>query len=130
MEKEENTEVIVERKATVKRDTNETKISVAMDLDGSGKSNIDTGIGFFDHMLILLAKHGSFDLDVAASGDLDVDSHHTVEDIGIVLGQCFKEALGEKAGITRYGTSYIPMDEALAMVSPRYLKPPFPGLQL
>jgi len=113
----EEVEEKLDRQETVKRETNETKISVTLNLDGKGHSNIDTGIGFFDHMLTLMAKHGFMDLDVVANGDLDVDSHHTIEDIGIVLGQCFKEAIGDKAGITRYGTAYVPMDESLAFVS-------------
>jgi imidazoleglycerol-phosphate dehydratase len=113
LEKEKN----LHREETVKRDTNETKVSVTLNIDGKGHSNIDTGIGFLDHMLILMTKHGRMDLDVVASGDLDVDSHHTIEDIGIVLGQCFKETIGDKIGIVRYGTAYVPMDEALAFVS-------------
>lgn len=119
MEKEEilEKEEKLDREAKVNRDTNETKVSVTLNLDGKGHSNIDTGIGFLDHMLILMSKHGLMDLDVVASGDLDVDSHHTIEDIGIVLGQCFKEAIGDKVGIARYGTAYVPMDEALAFVS-------------
>jgi imidazoleglycerol-phosphate dehydratase len=119
MEKEEilEKEKKSNREESVKRDTNETKVSVTLNLDGKGHSNIDTGIGFLDHMLILMTKHGRMDLDVVASGDLDVDSHHTIEDIGIVLGQCFKETIGDKVGIVRYGTAYVPMDEALAFVS-------------
>ena len=105
------------RKAAVKRRTAETDIAVALDLDGNGRADIETGIGFFDHMLELFASHGRLDLAVACRGDLDVDGHHTVEDIGIALGQALKEALGDKRGISRYGTFCLPMDEALAFVS-------------
>jgi imidazoleglycerol-phosphate dehydratase len=105
------------RRAEIVRKTNETDVSLSFFIDGKGTSNITTGIGFLDHMLTLFARHGMFDLDLNASGDLDVDSHHTVEDIGIVLGQAIKEALGDKKSISRYGTSFVPMDEALAMVS-------------
>lgn len=105
------------RTAAVIRQTAETDIAITMDIDGSGQGNIATGIGFFDHMLILLARHGLFDLDVRAVGDLQVDSHHTIEDCGIVLGQVLLQALGDKRGIKRYGTAFVPMDEALAQVS-------------
>jgi len=105
------------RTATIKRQTAETDISAKLDIDGTGKSEIVTGIGFFDHMLILLTKHGFFDLQLNTDGDLAVDGHHTVEDTGIVLGQALTKALGDKNGIKRYGTAYVPMDEALAMVS-------------
>lgn len=101
------------REARVNRETKETKIKMRLQLDGSGKTNINTGIGFIDHMLDLFAFHGSFDLDVECLGDLNVDSHHTVEDLGIVLGMCIKEALGDKLGISRYGFFKMPMDEAL-----------------
>ncbi len=104
------------RTATIERNTSETQIKLELNLDGSGLQQIDTGIGFFDHMLTQIARHGQFDLTIAASGDLEVDSHHTVEDVGIVLGQAIKKALGDKCGITRYGDSYVPMDEALALV--------------
>ncbi|MCR1960492.1 imidazoleglycerol-phosphate dehydratase HisB [Thomasclavelia cocleata] len=97
----------------LERETKETKILVQLDLDGEGKSEIDTGIGFFDHMLTLFAFHGNFDLIVKCDGDLEVDTHHTIEDLGIALGNCLKEALGDKRGITRYGAFTIPMDEAL-----------------
>lgn len=107
----------MDRKATIERKTAETLISVSLELDGQGEARIDTGIGFFDHMLILFAKHGLFNLSIKAQGDLQVDGHHTVEDVGIVLGQAIKQALGDKAGIHRYGTAFVPMDEALAMVS-------------
>lgn len=99
------------------RKTAETDISLDLAIDGSGKSTIETGIAFLDHMLTLFAKHGLFDLKVRAKGDLAVDFHHTVEDTGIVLGTCFKEALGDKAGITRYGWCLLPMDETLARVA-------------
>jgi len=105
------------RKASAARQTKETKVSVALDLDGTGKSEISTGIGFFDHMLDLFARHGLIDLAVKAEGDLNVDCHHTVEDVGITLGLALKDALGDKSGIRRYGTFFLPMDEALAMVS-------------
>ncbi|MFD2760051.1 imidazoleglycerol-phosphate dehydratase HisB [Lentibacillus juripiscarius] len=105
------------RKQTIRRATAETNITAAFSLDGSGTPNIHTGIGFFDHMLTLLTKHGLFDLSVQCDGDLEVDQHHTVEDTGIVLGQAFKQALGDKTGITRYATVTTPMDEALASVS-------------
>ncbi|WP_461207500.1 imidazoleglycerol-phosphate dehydratase HisB [Clostridium sp. DL1XJH146] len=105
------------RKAEVIRKTGETNIEIDIDLDGEGKSTIDTGIGFLDHMLTLFSKHGLFNLNVKAEGDLFVDGHHTVEDVGIVLGQCVQKALGDKKSITRYGTAFVPMDEALATVS-------------
>lgn len=101
------------RRSEISRNTKETKINISLDLDGQGRYNIKTGIGFFDHMLTALCVHGGFDLDVSVDGDLYVDGHHTVEDIGIVLGQAFKEALGDVKGIARYGTSFIPMDESL-----------------
>lgn len=104
------------RKATINRQTRETKVEVSIDLDGAGDSRIKTGIGFFDHMLTLFARHGLFTLDVQASGDLEVDNHHTVEDVGIVLGQTLAKAAGNKNGIRRYGQIYIPMDEALVLV--------------
>ena len=105
-----------ERSANVSRNTLETQISVELNLDGSGKSNFDTGIPFLEHMLEQIARHGSFDLEITASGDLHIDDHHTVEDIGITLGQAFKEALGDKKGIMRYGHAYVPLDEALSRV--------------
>lgn len=101
------------RTSTIERETKETKIFVELNLDGTGQSEISTGIGFFDHMLTLLAFHSGFDLKVKCDGDLEVDTHHTLEDLGIVLGTCLKEALGNKLGITRYGEFTIPMDEAL-----------------
>ena len=100
------------RTSTIKRDTKETQISLKLNLDG-GEVKVDTGIGFFDHMLTALAFYAGFGLELKASGDLNVDGHHTVEDVGICLGLAFKEALGEKRGIARFGTAYVPMDEAL-----------------
>lgn len=105
------------RNAEIQRHTSETKISLSLEIDGSGKRQINTGIGFFDHMLDLFAKHGLFDLTLNAVGDLHVDEHHTVEDTGIVMGQAFAKAVGDKAGINRYATQFVPMDEALAFVS-------------
>ncbi|MEM0896339.1 MAG: imidazoleglycerol-phosphate dehydratase HisB [Verrucomicrobiota bacterium] len=105
------------RTASQHRKTAETEISVDLDIDGTGKAEIDTGVAFFDHMLTLFAKHGLFDLTVKAKGDIEVDYHHTVEDTGIVIGQCFREALGDKAGIARYGWALLPMDETLARVA-------------
>ncbi len=99
------------------RETKETKIDVEINLDGGGKTSIDTGIGFFNHMLNLFAAHGQFDLNVKCNGDLEVDGHHSVEDIGIALGTAIKNALGDKRGINRYGTFFLPMDESLALVS-------------
>ena len=99
------------------RETRETKVEVEINLDGGGKTEIDTGIGFFNHMLNLFAAHGHFDLTVNCAGDLEVDGHHSVEDIGICLGAAIKTALGDKSGINRYGTFYLPMDEALAFVT-------------
>ena len=107
---------MAERKATVKRDTLETQISVSVDLDGSGASKLDTGVPFLDHMLDQVARHGLIDLDIRAKGDLQIDAHHTVEDVGITLGQAIAQALGDKKGITRYGHAYVPLDEALSRV--------------
>lgn len=101
------------RKAEIERNTKETQIRVTLDLDGSGNAEIDTGIGFLDHMLTALAVHGGFDLSVKCAGDLEVDGHHTAEDTGICLGKAFASALGEKGGIARYGSAFVPMDEAL-----------------
>lgn len=101
------------RTSTISRDTKETKIQMSLNLDGSGQAIIDTGVGFMDHMLELLAFHSGFDLKVSCQGDLKVDSHHTIEDLGIVFGECLKEALGDKRGIMRYGEMTIPMDETL-----------------
>ena len=105
------------RSAEIKRATKETDIKIILALDGSGIANINTGIGFFDHMLTAFSVHGGFDLTVSCKGDLNVDGHHTVEDVGICLGKAFNEALGDKSGIMRYGSAYIPMDEALAFCS-------------
>jgi len=105
------------RQATIKRETKETQIEISLNLDEQSGIEIDTGIGFLNHMLTLFAKHGRFGLVVKAHGDLDVDPHHTTEDTGIVLGECFKQALGDKVGIERYGTAFVPMDETLGQVS-------------
>ena len=105
------------RTAAVERKTAETAIKLVLNLDGSGKGVIDAGSGFFDHMLNLMTAHGLMDLTLACDGDLEVDGHHSVEDIGIAMGQAFRQAIGDKAGIRRYGTFYLPMDEALALVS-------------
>jgi len=104
-------------KATIKRDTKETQIEITVELEGEGRSSIRTGVGFFDHMLTHLAKHGLFDISVAATGDLHIDPHHTVEDVGICLGKAFLEAVGDPAGLTRYGHAVVPMDEAMAEVA-------------
>lgn len=105
------------RTATIERATKETQISVTVELDEKGRADIDTGIGFFDHMLTALSVHSGISMTVKVKGDLNVDCHHTIEDTGIVLGQAFGQALGTKSGIVRYGTAYIPMDESLAMAS-------------
>ncbi|MCX7841920.1 MAG: imidazoleglycerol-phosphate dehydratase HisB [Clostridia bacterium] len=107
----------MQRISEVKRKTKETEIKLSINIDGKGEGRIATGVGFFDHMLDLFTKHSLMDLDIEAVGDLQVDAHHTLEDVGIVLGQAIKEALGEKKSIKRYGVSYVPMDEALAMVA-------------
>ncbi len=104
-----------QRIGTMNRITNETKIDLTFNVDGSGLSTLDTGIGFFDHMLTHIAKHGFFDLNVSCMGDLEVDCHHTIEDIGIVLGKCIREAIGDKSGIKRYGSCILPMDETLVL---------------
>jgi imidazoleglycerol-phosphate dehydratase len=103
------------RTAQVKRRTNETDIEIVLCLDGEGASQVETGVGFFDHMLTHVARHGLFDLAVRATGDLHIDDHHTVEDVGIALGQAFAQALGDRAGITRVGNIFVPMDEALVL---------------
>lgn len=105
------------RLATVRRETGETKVEVTVDLDGRGKAQIETGIGFLDHMLTALARHARFDLNVYAEGDLCVDEHHTVEDVAIVLGRCLGDALGTRSGIVRMGHAIVPMDDALALVA-------------
>ena len=104
------------RTAEVSRDTAETKIKVRLNLDGTGESKLATGIGFFDHMLDQIARHGFIDLDVQCEGDLHIDGHHTVEDVGIAIGQAVRQAVGDKRGLTRYGHSYVPLDEALSRV--------------
>lgn len=104
------------RSATITRDTSETQIELTLNLDGTGICDLQTGIPFFDHMLTQIARHGLIDLKIAANGDLDVDAHHTVEDVGIVMGQAFLQAVGDKAGIYRYGHAYVPLDEALSRV--------------
>lgn len=113
------------RNAAVKRKTRETDIRLNLTVDGSGKTSITTGVGFLDHMLTLFAVHGFFDLTIDADGDTEVDDHHTVEDIGICLGQAFAKALGDKAGICRYGHAYVPMDETLARVCVDFSNRPF-----
>ncbi len=104
------------RRAKIKRDTKETRIEIALNLDGKGTAKLDTGLPFFDHMLDQVARHGLIDLEVHASGDLEIDAHHTVEDTGIVLGQAIAKALGDKKGVNRYGHAYVPLDEALSRV--------------
>ena len=104
------------RKAEIVRETKETSIKVSVDVDGSGKSTISTGIGFFDHMLESFAKHSAMDINVEAKGDLHIDQHHTMEDVGIVLGQAFREAVGSYSGVIRFGHAYVPLDEALSRV--------------
>lgn len=104
------------RQAQITRNTLETQISVKVDLDGTGKAILDTGIPFLDHMLDQVARHGMIDLEIAAKGDLHIDAHHTVEDIGITLGQAFAQAIGDKKGLRRYGHAYVPLDEALSRV--------------
>jgi len=105
-----------DRVATVQRNTAETQISVRINLDGNGTASLSTGIGFFDHMLDQIARHGLIDLDIQAKGDLHIDGHHTVEDVGITLGQAFAKAVGDKKGLRRYGHAYVPLDEALSRV--------------
>ena len=107
---------MTERIAEVSRQTAETRITVKLNLDGTGRSKLHTGIGFFDHMLDQIARHGMIDLDIDAQGDLHIDGHHTVEDVGITLGQAFTKAVGDKKGIRRYGHAYVPLDEALSRV--------------
>ncbi len=106
-----------ERRGVISRKTKETAIDVKLNLDGQGKADIETGVPFLDHMLTLLSKHSLYDLELKAKGDLEVDDHHTVEDVGICLGQVFKESLGDKKGLCRFGSAIVPMDEALAMVA-------------
>ena len=113
------------RTSTITRTTRETDITVTVNLDGTGKANVQTGVGFFDHMLDSFARHSFIDLDVKADGDLHIDAHHTVEDTGIVIGQAIKDALGDFAGITRFGHAYIPMDETLSRASVDLCKRPW-----
>lgn len=108
---------MTDRTAELSRQTGETRVELKLNLDGAGKASIETGVGFFNHMLDLLARHSLIDMDVHAEGDLDVDAHHTVEDVGIVLGQAIEKAVGDKKGIYRYGWAVIPMDESLAQVA-------------
>ncbi len=108
--------IVMQRKSEVTRNTKETQITVAVNLDGTGKADLHTGIGFFDHMLDQIARHGLIDLSITAQGDLHIDGHHTVEDVGITLGQAVAQAVGDKAGIWRYGHAYVPLDEALSRV--------------
>jgi imidazoleglycerol-phosphate dehydratase len=108
--------LMADRTATVERNTLETRITASVNLDGTGKVNFDTGVPFLEHMMDQIARHGLIDMDIVAKGDLHIDEHHTVEDIGITLGQAFAKALGDKKGITRYGHAYVPLDEALSRV--------------
>ena len=107
---------MTERKASIKRDTLETQITASINLDGQGKSNLNIGVPFLEHMLDQIARHGMIDMSIEAKGDLHIDAHHTVEDVGITLGQAFNEAIGDKKGIRRYGHAYVPLDEALSRV--------------
>ncbi len=116
------------RTATIERNTKETKIKLTINLDGTGKCNINTGIAFFDHMLTQISTHGLIDIDLKADGDIEVDSHHTVEDIGICLGLALKDALGDKKGIKRYGKALIPMDEVLVLCGIDISGRPFAGI--
>ena len=116
------------RVAEIGRETAETRIRLGLDLDGTGRAEIETGIGFLDHMLTALARHALFDLRVQAQGDLHVDDHHTTEDVGIVLGQAFARAIGDKRGIRRYGHALVPMDEALAEAAVDHVRPAVPGV--
>jgi len=118
------------REATITRTTKETEINLQLNLDGSGKAHIDTGLGFFDHMLSHVAMHGLFDLQLTARGDLEVDEHHTVEDCALALGQAFDQALGDRQGITRMGDSFVPMDEALAHIALDFSGRPYSVIQV
>ncbi len=113
------------RKGSIRRETKETRIAVTLDLDGVGKADVRTGIGFLDHMLESFAKHGAFDLQVAAEGDLHIDMHHTTEDVGICIGKAFADALGDYAGIRRFGHAYIPMDETLSRAAIDFSNRPY-----
>lgn len=117
-----------QRMATVSRDTSETQITVSINIDGTGKASFDTGVPFLEHMMDQIARHGLIDLDIKAKGDIQIDDHHTVEDVGITLGQAFKKAIGDKLGINRYGHAYVPMDEALSRVALDFSGRP--GLQM
>ena len=117
------------RKALISRKTKETDIKISLNIDGTGKNKVDTGIGFFDHMLTAFSKHGFFDLDCSVKGDLAVDGHHSVEDCGIVLGEAIKKAVGDKAGISRYGYFILPMDEALVLCSIDLCDRPYLGFE-
>ena len=119
-----------DRRASITRETAETAIAVTVDLDGSGRFAIATGIGFFDHMLSQIARHGVFDIEIKAAGDLHVDAHHTIEDTGIALGEAFREALGDKAGIVRAGSAHMPLDEALAFAAVDLSGRPYTELDL
>ena len=118
------------RSAEINRKTAETDITLKLNLDGAGKSSVDTGVGFMDHMLTLFARHGRFDIELKCTGDTQVDDHHTVEDIGIALGEAFTKALGDKKGITRYGSAIIPMDEALILTAVDFSGRDFLGFAL
>jgi len=118
------------RQSEQERKTKETTVNVSINLDGSGISNINTGIGFFDHMLNHIAIHGIFDIEVKVNGDLHVDTHHTIEDVGIVLGKAFRQAIGDRSGITRIGYSYVPMDEALALVVVDFSNRPYSKIDI
>jgi len=118
------------RKSEQKRVTKESNVNISLNLDGSGKADINTGIGFFDHMLNHIAVHGMFDIEVKVNGDLHVDTHHTIEDVGIVLGTAFKQAVGDKLGISRIGYSYVPMDEALALVVVDFSNRPYSSIEI
>ncbi len=119
---------MTDRKADIRRKTGETDIEVSLTLQGSGKADLDTGLPFLEHMLTLFAHHGLFDLRVRARGDLEVDGHHTVEDVGLCLGEAFREALGDKAGIARYGSCLLPMDDALVLTAVDLSGRPYLGL--
>ncbi|MBY9018089.1 MAG: imidazoleglycerol-phosphate dehydratase HisB [Candidatus Lokiarchaeota archaeon] len=118
------------RQSERERKTKESTVNVSLNLDGSGIANINTGIGFFDHMLNHIAIHGTFDIEVKVNGDLHVDTHHTIEDVGIVLGNAFKQAIGDKSGIARIGYSYVPMDEALALVVVDFSNRPYSSIDI
>ncbi|MFX0137413.1 MAG: imidazoleglycerol-phosphate dehydratase HisB [Candidatus Hodarchaeota archaeon] len=118
------------RQSKQERKTKESSVSISLNLDGSGVANINTGIGFFDHMLSHMAIHGLFDIEVKVNGDIHVDAHHTIEDVGIVLGKAFFQAIGDKAGIVRIGHSYVPMDDALAFVTIDFSNRPYSSIEI